>query len=111
MLLLELLKNSTSLVAPPLTTTMTISDEGNNDDLATTTAVSYVVTSIAANAYANQENVKVVQDTLVYVESMSEEELAQAERLIMSKELEFEIPSNINEEKPKIYIKQAIGKK
>lgn len=107
MLILELLKNSTSLVAPPFTTTMTMSDDGANDDLATTTAVSYVVTSIAANAYANQENVKAVQDTLVYVESMSEEELAQAESLIMSKELEFEIISStdINEEKAKIYIK------
>lgn len=104
MLTLGLIKNTISLVAPPVSTTATMSDEGNNDDLATTTAISYVVTSIAVNGYANQQELKAVQDTMVYIESMSEEELAEAERLISEKELDFEMPNSTSENDIKQYV-------
>ena len=91
----------TSTLASELYCTSTSLDD---PDLRSTTICS-VVTSYLDSIQV-PTNIAMIRDTYSYVESMSEEELAKANELILSKELELEIPvSEEIKETPKIYTK------
>ena len=87
----------TALVAPPFTTTMTVSEDGNNDDLATTTAVLYTSTSTGASIYSNIDGIKQVFDAISCIESYTTEELTALDQMLAAKGIDFEIVSGVQE--------------
>lgn len=96
----------TALVAPPFTTTMTVSEDGNNDDLATTTAVLYTSTSIGASIYSNIDGIKQVFDAISCIESYSQEELVELDKMLAAKGIDFELAKTTEEiVQPKILLK------
>ena len=108
--MLEFLFNTamsgTALVAPPFTTTMTISEDGNNDDLATTTAALYTTTSVGASIYMNIDEIKQVFDAIACLESYSQSKLQELDNLLQAKSLEFDLPAQELLDKPKVFMKK-----
>ncbi|MBQ3511947.1 MAG: hypothetical protein IJA30_06625 [Bacilli bacterium] len=109
--LFKLAMSGTALVAPPFTTTMTVSEDGRNDDLATTTAVLYTSTSVGASVYSNIDGIKKVFDAIAYVESCSQAELIELDSMLQAKSLDFELPATAELlEKPKVLLKTIQNK-
>lgn len=104
--LFKTLMAGTALVAPPFTTTMTVSEDGNNDDLATTTAALYTTTSVGLSIYSNIDGIKQVFDAFECLQSYSTEELVELDNMLEAKSLDFKeiVPSEILE-KPKVFMK------
>lgn len=70
----------------------------DSDDLTTT------IISTASTATADSPKIVIAQDTIAYVESLSDEELANFDSLLEEKGIEFESLSNKEaQEKPKTY--------
>lgn len=104
--LFKTLMAGTALVAPPFTTTMTVSEDGNNDDLATTTAALYTTTSVGVSIYSNIEGIKQVFEAIACLESYNSEELLELDKMLEVKALDFEeiIPNEVLES-PKVLMK------
>lgn len=99
----------TGLTVQAMTTTSSISDGGGSDGIATTLATTYTAgLSIGVSKLADIDKIKekLVHDSLSYVESMDEEQLAKLESILIEKGLEFEISDQTETlETPKVFVK------
>lgn len=96
----------TALVAPPFTTTMTISEDGRNDDLATTTAALYTSTSVGLSIYNNIDAIKKIYDAIACIESYSQEELLELDKMLEAKGMDFSLAQAAEETiQPKVLLK------
>lgn len=97
----------TTMTANVATTTTTAADkQGNVNSTGATTILTY--TTSVLGSIDVPEKIVIVQDSLSYVESMSNEELNRLENLLLDQQLSFEIEGkqNNSEELPKVYTKK-----
>ena len=90
--ILETIGASAIMGTGAVSTTMSVSPEGDADGLATATA--FLSSSTTAAIISNGDEIHNVHESIAYVESLDENELQQLEAELNNKSLEFFIPQD-----------------